>query len=66
VASIVGIAVSIEVTAIVARQSSLPLFIDYRRMFIVAIVAIFLNLTFAVLPSRRAARIDPVSALRSA
>lgn len=66
VASMVGIAASIEVTAIVVRQSGLPLFIDYRRMFIVAMVAIILNLTFAVLPSRRAARIDPVSALRSA
>jgi putative ABC transport system permease protein len=65
-ASMVGIAVSIGVTAIIARQSSLPLFIDCRRMFIVAVVAIILNLTFAVLPSRRAAGIDPVSALRSA
>jgi putative ABC transport system permease protein len=65
-ASIVGMAVSIGVTAIIAREGGLPFFIDYRRMFIVGVVAVSLNLTFAVLPSRRAAMIDPVSALRSA
>jgi putative ABC transport system permease protein len=64
-ASLVGMIVAWAASAMIARLTGAPFFIDYDRMVIVGFAAIFLNVALSVLPSRRAALIDPVTALRS-
>jgi putative ABC transport system permease protein len=65
VASLVGMIVAWVSSAMIARLTGAPFFIAYGRMVFVGFAAIFLNLALSVLPSRRAALIDPAMALRS-
>jgi putative ABC transport system permease protein len=64
-ASLVGIAFGSAISAILARQTRMPFFLDQWKALIVAVVAVALNLVFITLPSRRAALTEPVLALRS-
>jgi putative ABC transport system permease protein len=64
-ASGIGLALGMLSTKWVAHKMELPFFVDFPRAFIVALVAIALNMLFGLLPARRAASMNPVRALRS-
>jgi len=64
-ASGIGLALGMLFTKWVAHEMELPFFVDFPRAFIVALVAIALNMLFGLLPARRAASMNPVRALRS-
>jgi putative ABC transport system permease protein len=52
-------------TESIAQRADLPFFFDWTSATFVAGFAIFMNLVFALIPSRRAALLDPIRALRS-
>jgi putative ABC transport system permease protein len=52
-------------TQSVAERADLPFFFDWRSAALVAGFAISMNLVFALIPSRRAALLDPIRALKS-
>jgi putative ABC transport system permease protein len=52
-------------TAIIAQRVDLPFSFDWSSVRLVIMFSVFLNVTFALLPSRRAALLDPIRALQS-
>ena len=52
-------------TQSIAERADLPFFFDWRSAALVAGFAISMNLVFALIPSRRAALLDPIRALKS-
>jgi putative ABC transport system permease protein len=64
-AATAGVASGWAVTLLLARLLHLPFYFDMRSACLLGILAPVLNLLFATLPAVRAARIDPIEALRS-
>ena len=52
-------------TQSIAQQADLPFFFDWTSAELVVGFAMFMNLVFALIPSRRAALLDPIRALKS-
>jgi putative ABC transport system permease protein len=52
-------------TESIAQRADLPFFFDWTSAMLVAGFAMFMNLLFALIPSRRAALLDPIRALKS-
>jgi putative ABC transport system permease protein len=52
-------------TASIAERADLPFFFDWTSAALVAGFAILMNLVFALIPSRKAALLDPIRALKS-
>jgi putative ABC transport system permease protein len=49
----------------IAQRAGLPFFFDWTSAAVAISIAIALNLAFAIIPSRRAALLDPIRALHS-
>lgn len=62
--ALLGLATSLLASAVIASQVGLPLVIDAGNAWLALVLAIVLNLAFASWPALRAARMDPVRALR--
>jgi len=60
-----GIIAGWQDTEYIAHRADLPFFSDWTSALLVAGFAIFMNLVFALIPSRRAALLDPIRALKS-
>jgi putative ABC transport system permease protein len=60
-----GLLVGWWTTEGIAQRASLPFFFDWPSAAIAIGIAVALNLVFAIIPSRRAALLDPIRALRS-
>jgi len=52
-------------TESIAERADLPFFFDWASAELAAGFAMFMNLVFALIPSRRAALLDPIRALKS-
>ena len=52
-------------TESIARRAELPFFLDWTSALLVAGFATLMNLVFALIPSRRAALLDPIRALKA-
>jgi ABC-type lipoprotein release transport system permease subunit len=52
-------------TKSIAQRAELPFFFDWTSAVLVAGFAMLMNLVFALIPSRRAALLDPTRALKS-
>lgn len=52
-------------TQTIAQRADLPFFFDWTSASLVSGFAIVMNLVFALIPSRRAALLDPIRALKS-
>jgi len=59
-----GLLVSLLASRLLATQAGLPLVIDAGNAVVALVLAIALNLAFASWPALRAARMDPIRALR--
>jgi putative ABC transport system permease protein len=62
--ALAGLVVGVVATRVLAAQMSLPLVIDGGNAAVALALAILLNLLFASWPALRAARMDPIRALR--
>src|SRR5580700_1313624 len=60
-----GIIAGWQDTEYIAHLADLPFFFDWTSAMLVAGFAILMNLVFALIPSRRAALLDPIRALKS-
>jgi len=60
-----GIIAGWQGTESIAHREGLPSFFDWKNALLVAGFAMSMNLVFALIPSRRAARLDPIRALKS-
>jgi len=60
-----GIIAGWQGTESIAHREDLPFFFDWKNALLVAGFAMSMNLVFALIPSRRAARLDPIRALKS-
>lgn len=61
----VGVLAGLAASRIAAMGAGLPLVLDTTNAAIAVVVALFLNVAFASLPAVRAARLDPIVALRA-
>ncbi len=52
-------------TESIAHRADLPFFFDWKGAVLIAGFAFFMNLVFALIPSRKAAHLDPIRALKS-
>jgi putative ABC transport system permease protein len=59
-----GLLLAWPVSDLVAQSNKLPFVFNAKAAWIALFVAIALNLTFAVLPARKAASLNPIEALR--
>lgn len=59
-----GLMTGWQSTESIAEQAGLPFFFDWRSAGAVVSFAVCMNLAFALLPSRRAALLDPIRALK--
>src|SRR5258708_7976619 len=59
-----GLLLSWPASEFVAESNKLPFVFNAKAAWIALLMAIVLNLTFAVLPSRKAAGLNPIEALR--
>ncbi len=59
-----GLAVGWKVTAVIAERVDQPFVFEWSSARFALAVAILLNLLFALIPSRKAARLDPIHALK--
>ena len=62
---IAGTGLGLTTVKIVALLSPLPATIGFGTVFITVFISGTIGLTFGVLPAKRAARLDPITALRS-
>ena len=62
---IAGTGIGLTTVKIVALLSPLPATIGFGTVFITVFISGTIGLTFGVLPAKRAARLDPITALRS-
>jgi putative ABC transport system permease protein len=62
---VIGIAVGIGGTQIVSAVQHLPFMIDAAAILAAAGVSVLVGLVFGVYPALRAARVDPIDALRA-
>ena len=62
---IAGTGLGLTTVKIVALLSPLPATIGFGTVFITVLISGTIGLTFGVLPAKRAARLDPITALRS-
>ena len=62
---IAGTGLGLTTVKIVALLSPLPATIGFGTVFITVFISGAIGLTFGVLPAKRAARLDPITALRS-
>ncbi len=62
---IAGTSLGLTTVKIVALLSPLPATIGFGTVFITVFISGTIGLTFGVLPAKRAARLDPITALRS-
>ena len=60
-----GLVAAWESTGAIARRADLPVCFDGKSAALVVAFALLMNLVFALIPSRRAARWDPIRALKS-
>jgi putative ABC transport system permease protein len=60
-----GLMAGWRATESMARRTDLPFFFDWTSAELVVGFAMFMNLVFALVPSRRAALLDPIRALKS-
>ena len=56
--------IGVLASRVLATQAGLPLVVDAGNAVVALVLAIALNLTFASWPALRAARMDPIRALR--
>jgi len=59
-----GLAAGWQSSRLIAEQSRLPFVFDWTNARVALVFAVALNLTFALLPSGKAARLDPIRALK--
>jgi putative ABC transport system permease protein len=64
IGALAGLAFGVVASRILADQAGLPLVVDAGNAGVALVLAIFLNLLFASWPALRAARMDPIRALR--
>lgn len=64
IGAILGLLVGLLASRLIAGQAGLPLVIDTGNAVVALVLAIVLNLAFASWPALRAARMDPIRALR--
>ena len=64
VGALAGLGVGVLVSRVLASAAGLPLVIDVGNTLVALALAIVLNLLFASWPALRAARMDPIRALR--
>ena len=62
---IAGTGLGLTTVKIVSLLSPLPASIGFGTVFVTVIISGTIGLTFGVLPAKRAARLDPITALRS-
>jgi len=62
----IGVALGWAVSALVAVRTGLPFVFDFGNAALAFVLAIFVNFAFVSWPARRAARLDPIAALRHA
>lgn len=62
--ALVGLVIGVLASRVLAAQAGLPLVVDAGNAVVALVLAIALNLTFASWPALRAARMDPIRALR--
>jgi putative ABC transport system permease protein len=62
--SVFGLAAGWQSSRLIAEQARLPFVFDWTNARVALALAIALNLTFALLPSGKAARLDPIRALK--
>ena len=62
---VAGTGLGLTTVKIVALLSPLPATIGFGTVFITVIISGTIGLTFGVLPAKRAAKLDPITALRS-
>jgi putative ABC transport system permease protein len=60
-----GVIASWQGSENIAQREDLPFFFDWTSATLVAAFAMFMNLVFALIPSRRAALLDPIRALKA-
>lgn len=64
IGALAGLAIGVLASRVLATQAGLPLVVDAGNAVVALILAVALNLTFASWPALRAARMDPIRALR--
>lgn len=62
--ALLGLAIGVLASRMLATQTGLPLIVDAGNAAVALVLAIVLNLMFASWPALRAARMDPIRALR--
>ena len=62
---LVGTGLGLTTVNVVALLTPLPATIGLGTVFITVIISGTIGLTFGVLPAKRAAKLDPITALRS-
>ena len=62
---IAGTGLGLTTVKIVALFTPLPATIGFGTVFITVVISGTIGLTFGVLPAKRAAKLDPITALRS-
>ena len=60
-----GLITAWQSTESIAERAELPFLFDWPNAKLVVGFAVSLNLLFALIPSRRAARLDPIRALKA-
>jgi len=64
VGGIIGLAVGWLVSLVLASATPVPSYVPVGSVVLALVLAAFTGLLFGVLPARKAARLDPVEALR--
>ena len=65
IGGICGIAFAFALIALIAWVTGLPLFLPVGAVVTAIVMSCFVGIAFGVIPARRAAKLDPIEALRS-